>query len=106
MCGLAYAIGPDGQIMPAEYDKAFCYFSTARSTKLKFLVQAPWLLTASRENLKAVPENEQHMRDLAALAADSLLVLRDLRPRNAVAGTATSKEGILANRPYSDGSAD
>jgi hypothetical protein len=73
---VAYAMS-DGKLK-AISQSAFCFFPTKESTNLSFIIHAPFLLTDSREGIKA---GETHNRDmvekLAQLAADSLPVLRD-----------------------------
>ncbi len=58
---------------------AFCYFSTKENTNLKFIINAPFLLTDSREGIRAgEPHNDDMIRVLAELAADSIEYLRDI----------------------------
>lgn len=74
---IGYALDAEGKLMPVDRP-AFCFFPTKEATNLKFIVHAPFLLTDSRESIKA---GEKHNRDLvqklAELAADSLPLLRD-----------------------------
>ncbi|WP_075980805.1 AAA domain-containing protein [Bacillus massilinigeriensis] len=57
---------------------AFCFFPTKEVTGLNFIIHAPFLLTDSREGIRAgVSHNKDMMELLAALAADSLVYLRD-----------------------------
>ncbi|MBY0506307.1 MAG: AAA family ATPase [Bryobacteraceae bacterium] len=78
--GLPYCVGyavSDGKLR-ATSQPAFCFFPTKESTNLSFLVHAPFLLTDSREGIKAGEKHNQDMvENLAHLAADSLPVLRD-----------------------------
>lgn len=78
--GLPFCVGfsvSDGKLR-ATSQPAFCFFPTKESTNLSFIVHAPFLLTDSREGIKAGEKHNQDMvEDLAHLAADSLLVLRD-----------------------------
>ncbi|MCE5204478.1 MAG: AAA domain-containing protein [Porphyromonadaceae bacterium] len=59
---------------------AFCYFPTKENTNLYYIINAPFLLTDSREGLK---RSEQHnikmIEYLSQLSADCLLILRDLK---------------------------
>lgn len=56
--------------------KAFCFFSTKRDTKLKFIIHAPFLLNASREGILVGNEhNIKMIKFLATLAANSLLCI-------------------------------
>lgn len=62
-----------------EQYNAFCYFSTKETTGLNFLIHAPFLLTDSREGIRVgAANNVELIRRLAALSADSLLILRDV----------------------------
>ena len=78
--GLPYCVGyavSDGKLS-ATSQPAFCFFPTKESTSLSFIVHAPFLLTDSREGIKAGEKHNQDMvENLAHLAADSLPVLRD-----------------------------
>ena len=72
----------DGKLVPAEY-APFCYFSTQVSFGLKFIVNAPFILTSTRESLdfsndESIRTNQTMMDGLSSLLADSLLYLRDL----------------------------
>ena len=65
------------QLMPA-----FCFFPTRHETGLKFLIQAPFRLTATRERIKdevAEPHNGNMIKALAELAAMSIEYLRDIK---------------------------
>ena len=73
-----FFITPDGRVETGnEYD-AYCFFKTKESTHLGFLVQAPFLLTDSREGIKAGENwNRMLVQQLADLSAESLLMLKD-----------------------------
>lgn len=59
-----------------KYD-AFCFFPTKEETKLKFLIQAPFLLTDNREGIKAGEQwNIEIIQFAAQLAANSLSILK------------------------------
>ena len=58
---------------------AFCFFPTKEQTGLNFIIHAPFLLTDSREGIKRLEHNTKMVKLLAGLAADSLLVLKDLK---------------------------
>ena len=65
---------------------AFCFFPTKTDTGLNFIVQAPFLLTDSREGIRAGQQHNLSMiDDLAQLAAESLLYLRDIGKADNVA---------------------
>lgn len=60
-------------------EPAFCFFPTKETTELSFIVHAPFLLTESRESIKAGDEyNRKMIYLLAKLAADSFLLLKKL----------------------------
>lgn len=78
----SYSVGfyldKDGELCPVE-QYAYCFFSTRETTGLKFIIHAPFLLTDSREGIKAGDEhNEKMIELLAELAADCLVYLRDI----------------------------
>jgi hypothetical protein len=81
--GLSYCIGyaleKDGKLGPIGRP-AFCFFPTKEVTNLNFIVHAPFLLTDSREGIKAGEKHNQELiQQLAQLAADSLPILRDAK---------------------------
>lgn len=77
-----YSVGfflDDNNKLVAANEQAFCFFPTKESTGLNFIVHAPFLLTDSREGIKAgVQHNKTMISLLADLAADSLLLLKKL----------------------------
>lgn len=74
---IGYAMGEDGTLAPIDRT-AFCFFPTKEVTNLNFILHAPFLLTSSREGIKAgEPHNQELIQRLAQLAADSLPILRD-----------------------------
>lgn len=78
-----YSVGfflDDNNKLIAKDEQAFCYFPTKETTNLNFIVHAPFLLTDSREGIKAgVQHNKDMISLLADLAADSLLLLKKLK---------------------------
>jgi hypothetical protein len=67
----------------AKQHPAFCFFLTKEATGLNFIINAPFLLTDSREGIRAgVQHNRDLVKLLADLAADSLVYLRDLSQGN------------------------
>lgn len=78
--GFPYCVGyavSEGKLN-AISQPAFCFFPTKEPTNLSFIIHAPFLLTDSREGIKAGKKHNQDMvENLAHLAADSLAVLRD-----------------------------
>ncbi len=76
-CSIGYALGDNGKLMPIDRP-AFCFFPTKEVTNLNFILHAPFLLTDSREGIKAGEKHNQELiQQLAQLAADSLPILRD-----------------------------
>ncbi|MCR5834350.1 MAG: AAA family ATPase [Selenomonadaceae bacterium] len=79
---LRYSVGffmnKDSQLIPVT-KPAFCYFPTKEFTGLNFIVHAPFLLTDSRESIRAGEEhNEDMINKLAELSADAMEYLRDI----------------------------
>jgi hypothetical protein len=78
---VGFFIGENGKLKPKKTD-AFCFFPTIENTGLNFILHAPFLLTDSREGIKKGQTNgwnEDLIAKLAQLAADSLLILKDLK---------------------------
>ena len=77
-----YAVGyftdTDGHLK-AVNEPAFCFFPTKEVTGLNFILHAPFLLTDSREGIRAgVVHNDKMIKLLADLAADAIAYLRDI----------------------------
>lgn len=73
---IGYGIDLKGRLMPIKRT-AYCFFPTKESTQLNFILHAPFLLTDSREGIKAGNRhNTQMIQNLANLAAESLDVLK------------------------------
>ncbi len=76
---IGYFLDENGKLIPRK-DPAFCYFPTKETTDLNFILHAPFLLTDSREGIHRSKEHNTTMvKLLAQLAADSLLILKDLK---------------------------
>ncbi len=80
--GYEYSCGfffdEDGKLIQTDY-YAFCFFPTKKDTNLNFIINAPFLLTDSREGIKATePHNIRMIGLLADLAADCFIYLRDI----------------------------
>jgi hypothetical protein len=74
---IGYGLDTAGRLKPVERS-AFCFFPTKETTGLNLIIHAPFLLTDSREGIKAGDaHNAEMIQQLAALAADSLDVLKD-----------------------------
>lgn len=98
---LAFPLRDDGSLDPTVEDRgyeAFCYFSTRHHTGLRFLIQAPWLLTNNREAIKAEqPWNKQLVSQLAKLLADSLPLLGSLAPQPRPGVTSAPSTSLLTD---------
>ena len=67
----------DGVLLPVT-QPAYCFFPTKELTNLNFIIHAPFILTDSREGIRTgVPHNDEMIKQLSLLAADSLIILRD-----------------------------
>ncbi len=74
---IGYALGENGKPVPIDRT-AFCFFPTKEVTNLNFIIHAPFLLTDSREGIKAGEDHNQELvKQLAQLAADSFPIIRD-----------------------------
>ncbi|MBP2641125.1 MAG: helicase [Firmicutes bacterium] len=80
--GRKYSVGfflDEKENLTAKQHSAFCFFPTKEVTGLNFIIHAPFLLTDSREGIRAgVPYNKDMIELLASLAADSIVYLRDI----------------------------
>lgn len=80
---LKYSVGffldKNNRLDTSQNYSAFCYFPTKENTSLKFIIQAPFLLTDSREGIKAGYDwNNKFISKLAKLAAESLVILKEI----------------------------
>ena len=81
-CERRYSVGffmdKEGHLRSVN-EPAFCFFPTKEVTNLNFILHAPFLLTDSREGIRAgVAHNDKMIKRLADLAADSIEYLRDI----------------------------
>ncbi|AET69783.1 Putative ATPase (DUF699) [Desulfosporosinus orientis DSM 765] len=78
------SLNTEGAFLRSNFP-AFCFFPTKEVTGLNFILHAPFLLTDSREGIKA---GEKHNKDmiklLAELAADSIVNLKEIGQRNGI----------------------
>ena len=79
---LSYCVGffvdENGHLIPVN-KPAFCYFPTKEVTNLNFIIHAPFLLTDSREGIRAgVDHNDEMIIVLSELAADAIVYLKDI----------------------------
>lgn len=76
---IGYFLDEKEKLIPKQYS-AFCFFPTKETTNLNFILHAPFLLTDSREGIHRFREhNTKMVRLCAQLAADSLMILKDLK---------------------------
>jgi len=75
---VGYFVDSDGHLIPKTHS-AFCFFPTKETTGLNFIIHAPFLLTDSREGIRAgVQHNLNMVSLLSELAADALMYLRNI----------------------------
>jgi len=79
----SYSIGffldDKNKLTPKQFS-AFCFFPTRETTNLNFILNAPFLLTDSREGIHRSKEHNIRMVELLSqLTADSLLILKNLK---------------------------
>lgn len=76
---VGYFLDRHKKLDSSKYFTAFCFFPTKETTNLKFIIQAPFLLTDSREGIKAGDNwNKMLINKLSVLAAESLLILKKI----------------------------
>ena len=85
---LRYSVGffaKNGGGLRATSLNAFCFFETREITGLNFIIHAPFLLTDSREGVRVGVEHNVNLVDkLSMLAAQALVILRDIGERENV----------------------
>ncbi len=86
--GLQYSVGylldKEEHLIPTK-EPAFCFFPTKETTGLNFIIHAPFLLTDSREGVRAgVDHNKKLIQLLAVLAADAIEIMRDISEEEGV----------------------
>jgi hypothetical protein len=75
---VGFFVDNEGHLKPNTHS-AFCFFPTKEVTGLNFIIHAPFLLTDSREGIRAgIQHNLEMISLLSTLAADSLVYLRDI----------------------------
>lgn len=74
---VGYLIDKDGNIDYRGKLKVFCFFPTEEDFDLKCIVHAPFILVDSRQSIKDDDVNTHLKEELASLAAEALLILRD-----------------------------
>lgn len=91
----------DKKVLETGYTyEAFCFFPTKEETKLGFVIQAPFILTDSREGIKAGDQwNIEIIQLTAELAANSLPILKTIGERDK---TYLLNDSILELIPYKE----
>ncbi|WP_298359414.1 sacsin N-terminal ATP-binding-like domain-containing protein, partial [Runella sp.] len=75
---IGYFLDEKDKLTPKQFS-AFCFFPTKETTNLNFILHAPFLLTDSREGIHRSKEHNSSMvKLLSKLAADSLIILKEL----------------------------
>ncbi|MEI6132578.1 MAG: DEAD/DEAH box helicase [Bacillota bacterium] len=104
--GNAYSVGfslnteSEAWVLQKSNYAAFCYFPTKEVSGLNFIVHAPFLLTDSREGIRAGVEHNNNMVSLLAeLAADSFVYLKDIGQQR---GMLLINDHIFDVIPYDD----
>jgi hypothetical protein len=76
---VGFFLNENDKLTPKKYS-AFCFFPTKETTYLNFIIHAPFLLTNNRESIKEfVKYNTIMCKLLSQLAADSMLILKELK---------------------------
>lgn len=67
------------QVVSQQKFPAYCFFATQETTHLRFIIQAPFLLTDNREGIKRDEIWNRHLIDmLAQLTAESLSIIKQI----------------------------
>ncbi len=75
---VGFFVDAEGHLIPKTHT-AFCFFPTKEVTGLNFIIHAPFLLTDSREGIRAgVQHNLDMINLMSQLAADSLACLKEI----------------------------
>ncbi len=73
---IGFAVDDKNKLAPMTYN-AFCFFPTKEKTGLNFIIHAPFLLTDSREGIRANSDfNRLLIKKLAELSATALIHLK------------------------------
>lgn len=76
---IGFFLNEKNKLTPKQLS-AFCFFPTKETTNLNFIIHAPFLLTDSRESIKRFENHNTKMcKLLSQLAADSMLILKELK---------------------------
>lgn len=81
---VGFFLDENGKLRPVN-EPAFCFFPTKETTGLNFIIHAPFLLTDSREGIKAgISHNDNMIQKLADLAARALVCLKEIGNRESL----------------------
>lgn len=95
---VGFFVNSTGKLLPKQGASAFCFFPTKEVTGLSFVIHAPFLLTDSREGIRAgVKHNNELIALLAELAADCLLFFKQI---GSDTGTRLIDDNIFDIVPY------
>lgn len=98
---IRYSVGffldKEGHLCPRS-ETAFCFFPTKEVTGLNFIIHAPFLLTDSREGIRAgVGHNNKMIKLLADLSAKAIVYLKEIGKKESVCLIA---DNIIRIVPY------
>lgn len=80
---VGFYLKEDGSLDTKTKRKVFCFFQTSVSFGMPFISHAPFLTTDNRDGLLPDSDvNQTFIEELAKLAADSMLLLRDIGVEN------------------------
>lgn len=97
---IGFLLDEHGKLLPAS-EPAFCFFPTKEVTGLNFIIHAPFLLTDSREGIRAGEQhNDKMVKLLANLAARAIVLLREISERESIR---LIDDSILDIIPYDPG---
>lgn len=75
---IGFRLSSSDKILTDQKNDAFCFFPTKEVTNLRFLINAPFLLTDNRQNILAGEEwNNVLVQNLAELSATALLFITE-----------------------------
>ena len=72
---VGFYLREDGSLDSSTHRGVSCFFPTSENYELPYIIHAPFLLTSNRQNIKDNSTNENFIKFIANLVADSLLVL-------------------------------
>ncbi|MBD5424470.1 MAG: AAA family ATPase, partial [Allobaculum sp.] len=97
-CSVAFLAGSNGSLRPLPNQPAFCFFPTQEKTGLKFLIQAPFLLS---ENRKKIRWNESINSNLISFLAEMTAhAIRCFKPLGEKENQSLLEDSILSVVPY------